>query len=296
MDISGPVRRVLQQYMARGGGAARAGTVAEEVNPLRLLVRAVGNPEEEIAGLPRFLAADAPLLAGGAPGKGPVAGEGGGKGGRPIHGWLALASALRVLPRVRRGDRALWREALKRQLGPVVMAAQHLLASRSTPAVAFLWHYYLLMLGRHRAGAEAPDLLMTGLWRRGIGGQAAAGHLHPLTPETVVETFTYEELGALHAAYNAVAMPGGEELVMPVERLVKWHVENTQPDHGTQEPWGLAAFAALDETGTFAPQQIHDARVRVERGEEAVVGGGGELGVIVALLADAVITQEEGAG
>jgi hypothetical protein len=259
----------LLRRFAGPAGAAGGG-------PLELLTRAMAHPEEELSALPAFLAEGAPLLVK----------AGGTGGGRAAYEWLELASAIRVLPRVRRADRWRWEEALARQMAPVLEGAKRMLVLRSA-AAGVLWHYYLLMLARTRLKAQVPDVLLKGLWQKGFAGQAA-GPLHPLTAETVVETFTYDELCALHAAYNAVVMPGGEELVEPVERVVKWHVENTQPDHGTQEPWGLAAFAALDDTGTFALQQVHDATTRLE--------GGADPRVVLALLADAVMTQEEAAG
>ena len=55
----------------------------------------------------------------------------------------------------------------------------------------------------------------------------------------------------------------GDPLIAAIEKVVKWQVENTQPDNTTQEPWGVAAFPALDETGTFAAQQVHDATQRL---------------------------------
>lgn len=270
MDISGPVRGVLRQF---------AGTAAPAADdPLALLVRAVAHPEEELSAVPPFLADGAPLLA-----SPPAA------GGRQVYAWFGLASVLRVLPRVRRADRWRWEDALAKQVAPVVDGAKRMLALRGSQPVGVLWHYYLLMLARTRLKTQVPDVLLRGLWQKVFSGQAAqAGHLHPLTAETVVETFTYDELCALHAAYNAIVMPGGEELVEPVERVVRWHVENTQPDHGTQEPWGLAAFAALDDTGTFALQQVHDATTRMQSGAASRV--------VLALLADAAMTQEEGAG
>ena len=64
-------------------------------------------------------------------------------------------------------------------------------------------------------------------------------------------------------------------------------MENTQPDNTTNEPWGLAAFAALDETGTFAEQQLHDAVVQLRNG-----GTEGGVPISVGLLADALLTLE----
>jgi hypothetical protein len=94
----------------------------------------------------------------------------------------------------------------------------------------------------------------------------------------------YDELCAIHAAYNAARWSGDERMMEQVRRAVRWHVGNTQPDHATSEPWGLAAFAALDETGTFAEQQLHDAEVQLGRGDSAIIR---------ALLLDAEWTMGE---
>ena len=75
----------------------------------------------------------------------------------------------------------------------------------------------------------------------------------------MLDRFVYDELVAIHAAYNSAKFLGGKEMMEQVHRAVRWHVDNTQPDNTTNEPWGLAAFSALDETGTFAEQQLHDA-------------------------------------
>jgi hypothetical protein len=271
MDISGPVRGLLQRF------AAAPVSVTQETDPLCLLVRAVGHPDEELTGVPAFLAPTAPLLA--APGV-----------GRPVHGWLALASALRLFRRVTRMDRWKWEEGLQRQAKPVLDGAKTMLVLRSASAAGIVWHYYLLLLAKTAVKLPVPDVLLQGLWKKAFAGHCSAGHLHPASPpaDMPIETFTYEALCALHAAYNAVVMPGGEEFIDPVERVVRWHLENTQPDHATQEPWALAAFAALDDTATFAPQQIHDATNRLQQDADTRI--------ILALLADAALTQEEAAG
>jgi hypothetical protein len=88
----------------------------------------------------------------------------------------------------------------------------------------------------------------------------------------------------LHAGYNALALTRDLEHLTPLETLVEWQVKNSQPDHTTAEPWALAAFAALDPTGTFAQDQLHAVQANASGGPQVLT---------LALLADALLTQEE---
>jgi hypothetical protein len=122
------------------------------------------------------------------------------------------------------------------------------------------------------------------LWTRAFSSQSSAGHLHPLTPDTLLDAFVYDELTALHAAYRSAVALRDPQKIEQCRRIVEYHVANTQPDHTTAEPWALAAFAALDDTHTFAEQQLHDATTAATKQESPV---------ILALLADAVLTLRE---
>ncbi len=132
--------------------------------------------------------------------------------------------------------------------------------------------------------------MQNALWKLAFASQGEGeSPLHFLTPETPLDAFVYDELVALHAAYNSARLLGDPAKIDAVRRAVRWHVNNTQPDHTTQEPWGLAAFAALDETGTFAEQQFHDAAVGLRANAEWPMD---RAPVTVGLLADAVMTLE----
>jgi hypothetical protein len=122
------------------------------------------------------------------------------------------------------------------------------------------------------------------LWSRAFAHQSPAGHLHPLTPDTLLDAFVYDELTALHAAYRSALRLRDPQKITQCRRIVEYHVANTQPDHTTAEPWALAAFAALDHTHTFAEQQLHDATTAATHQENPV---------ILALLADAVLTMRD---
>lgn len=163
-----------------------------------------------------------------------------------------------------------------------LLSAARLFAEGPSDAARMLWnHWFLLQLPN---SGEEKEKVLARLWQRAFARLSHDGHLYRLTPETLLDTFVYDELTALHAAYrSAVALRDAEKLAQ-CRRLVEYHVQNTQPDHTTAEPWALAAFAALDETHTFAEQQLHDATTAATAHENPV---------ILALLADAVLAMRD---
>jgi len=278
MDISGQVRGVLRQF-----APAVPAQSLPHVDPVGLLVLAIAHPEMEItmgstAGTPGFLGEHAPLLIEA-------------RHSRPVYAGFNLACAMRVLPRITRQERVAWRKGLQRQVAGLVGAGEHMLLARDTKPVAFLWQHWLLMLAQEHAGLAVPETLMKGLVRRGMAAvsRGAVAPLHAPAASSALEGFVYDDLCALHAAFNAAVMAGdrGEQLMAAAEKVVKWHVENTQPDNTTQEPWAVAAFAALDDTATFASQQVHDAIQRLTTSPAPRTDGG----ILAGLLADAIVTQ-----
>ncbi|HVT79413.1 MAG TPA: hypothetical protein VHM90_02050, partial [Phycisphaerae bacterium] len=240
MDISGPLRSFL-----------RANVPAEPASaePLAFLAQRLAHPERATSEMPAFLEKSAPPVLHG-------------QFARPAHGYLAFASAIRAVPLIGRHLRPLATATLLPQLEYVRTAAEKLLLSRTTPPFEYLWHHYLLVMGQVRFDLPMEDTLLTGLWRRAWGlfqRQQSPWPLHPASGESSLEGSVYNDLTALHAAFNAVLLLQDHDRLDLLEKLVRWHVENTQPDNTTTEPWALAAFAALDDTQTFAPQQMHDA-------------------------------------
>jgi hypothetical protein len=256
MDISGPVRSFLRTQVS---------PVPAANTPLELLAQRLAFPEQPAAETPMFLRnGAAPILAG--------------RFSQPMHGYLALASALRIVPRMGRSVRSEASATLRSQLESVAGNAEKILLSRATTPADFLWHFWLLVLARTRLEASIPEFLLTGLWRRAWGGwerRTEPGPLHTVN--------AFDDLLAIHAAYNAILLLQEHERLDPLEKLIRWHARHTQP---AAEPWGLAAFAFLDETQTFAPRQI----------QMVVNGQSVPTSIALALLADALLTQEETAG
>jgi len=90
------------------------------------------------------------------------------------------------------------------------------------------------------------------------------------------ETHWYHELLLLHAAASYAAQTADPAVEAAVARAAVFHLNETQPDHATNQPWGLAAFLRSPETRPLADQMLHAA---------ATVG---RSGVTSILLADAL--------
>jgi hypothetical protein len=91
------------------------------------------------------------------------------------------------------------------------------------------------------------------------------------------ETHWYHELVVLHAATVYAAQTGDGALSAAIARNAEFHQDETQPDHATNQPWGLAAFIRNPATRPLADGMLHAA---------ATIGRGS--GVTSILLADAL--------
>jgi hypothetical protein len=93
------------------------------------------------------------------------------------------------------------------------------------------------------------------------------------------ETHWFHELVLLHAAASYAALTGDPAATAAVARHAEWVREETQPDHATNEPWGLHAFAQNAETRSLADGSLHAVRI---------LHPAGATGVSLMLLADAL--------
>lgn len=112
------------------------------------------------------------------------------------------------------------------------------------------------------------------------------GSLHPRDAEESLDAWTYRELSGLHALAGLALARRHAEWSARVEQVALHHLENTQPDHTTSQPWGLFAFLWSPRTRMFAEQQVHDATAQ----GTLETGGLGTLSAM--LLADAVASLD----
>ncbi len=89
---------------------------------------------------------------------------------------------------------------------------------------------------------------------------ASAGQpLHPRRDGEALDAWTYRELCGMHALANLAIQRRNTSWARRLEQAARYHLEHTQPDYTTTQPWGVFAFLWPDQTETFAEQQIHDA-------------------------------------
>ncbi|MEM6551840.1 MAG: hypothetical protein AAF750_06910 [Planctomycetota bacterium] len=117
-----------------------------------------------------------------------------------------------------------------------------------------------------------------------VGSPGKDGALHHLGLDDLLDAWTYRELAGLHGLDLLARRETRGDWSAAAARVAVFHQGHTQPDYTTYQPWGLAAFASVAETGWFAEQQLHDVETHL-----AVEGGPGAA-VVALLLTDAVLT------
>ena len=102
----------------------------------------------------------------------------------------------------------------------------------------------------HRAAAA-----LRALARR----QTAAGPFLQATAADNPEAHWYHELVILHALASYAAQAHDEAVWAAVRRNAAFHLNETQPDHATNQPWGVIAFVGDAATRPIADGMLHAA-------------------------------------
>lgn len=123
---------------------------------------------------------------------------------------------------------------------------------------------------------------VTGRLETLLATQGEDGSLHMQDPNDSLDAWTYRELVGLHAIYNLAQLMEDEKLKKRCDEIARYHLDNTQPDNTTNQPWGIAAFLADANTASMGVQQMHDATAQGSNSASQNVGL-----VAAMLLADA---------
>lgn len=115
------------------------------------------------------------------------------------------------------------------------------------------------------------------------------GALHTMRGDDTLDTWTYRELVGLHALAHLALTRRNRGWAKRVEQVALYHLENTQPDNATNQPWAVFAFLWSPRTASFAEQQLHDCTVHAASGD--ATGGAGLVAGL--LLADAASALNE---
>jgi hypothetical protein len=102
--------------------------------------------------------------------------------------------------------------------------------------------------------------------------QQASGAYFQAGPGDNLETLWYWELVVLHAVATYGIVMKDPAMLESARRAAVYHLNETQPDHATTEPWGVNAFLLSEETWPLADQVLHTVRVQHPGGVEGVSG------------------------
>jgi hypothetical protein len=98
------------------------------------------------------------------------------------------------------------------------------------------------------------------------------------------EPWWANELLILHALQSHVLMSGRDDLQSQLDDCIAFHLAEIQPDHATNEPWAIHAFAAHPQGDTSAGALLHAAMVQ---------GGGALTPPARLILRDAVRSMRQ---
>jgi hypothetical protein len=141
------------------------------------------------------------------------------------------------------------------------------------------------MLAAGGGGPEVAGVIFHEIARR----QAPCGAFVMAGRGDNLDTVWYHELVILHAVASYAVQAGDETLKSAAARGAAHVQEELQPDHATNDPWGLPGFLLCAETLPLADQVLHAATAL-----QGAVGRGGVSGVTSLLLADALYCLEVG--
>ena len=76
-----------------------------------------------------------------------------------------------------------------------------------------------------------------------------------------IEVWTEEELSGMHALVRLARRLDSKQARERLRSAVRWHIEHTQPDNGTNRPWALHAFLleGSPEAHAYAGTLLHNA-------------------------------------
>lgn len=142
-----------------------------------------------------------------------------------------------------------------------VRAVEQYAAAAPPPEVTdlVLWQSLCLLEQAIASGRDVDVEVVDGVVHGIVSRPGPGGSLHPRDGEESLDAWTYRELCGLHALANLALLRRNRVWAGCVERVAMHHVENTQPDNTTTQPWAWFGFFWSPTTRGFAEQQMHDA-------------------------------------
>lgn len=188
---------------------------------------------------------------------------------RPVYHPLAAHLVLRAVTRQRQTLNADQWAGVRTQVHALAAALEPGTPTRETLAVA-LWQH----LARLEAAALTGDEPLRERAMHDVAAllaqSPAEGPLHSQAADDQLDHWTYRELSGLHALANLALHAPETRWWQVVHRVARFHVEHTQPDYTTYEPWAVHAFLRWPKLAVFAEQQLHDTQTNLHvTGDEA---------------------------
>jgi hypothetical protein len=183
-----------------------------------------------------------------------------------IYCWLQTFSQhYETLPRSEfgrweEGLRA-WCDLLESELGANAWPSGPISATRGASACEAAW----TSLALHQAGKlfirDAWTDLASDFFGKLARAQQPSGAFLLAGGSDNPETLWYHELVLLHAAGSYAVQSEDRPLAIAVARNAKYHLNETQPDHATSQPWGIFPMIWNASTRSLAEQTLHSMRV-----------------------------------
>ncbi|QOV88629.1 hypothetical protein [Humisphaera borealis] len=134
-------------------------------------------------------------------------------------------------------------------------------ASNGDAAAGLAWKAVALL-----AGAELlhDDQLVRTAVRavRSVAGRQNSDGTYLLASRSDnLESLWFHELQIAHAVASLGLQTGDPDLLASASRAARFHMNETQPDHATNQPWGLSAFLINADTHLMAEGLVHAAAV-----------------------------------
>lgn len=158
---------------------------------------------------------------------------------------------LRLYSRMRRGTEPATAEPFAHEVLNNPLPADHLPAAQGSHFARLAWCALAAWFGKYHREKMA-DFLTTLAAR-----QQPDGPFLLATASDNPEPHWYHELVILHALATFTAVTQAHPLQTAVDRAAFYHLQETQPDHATTEPWAVHAFVRHVDTLPVADALLH---------------------------------------
>jgi hypothetical protein len=203
---------------------------------------------------------------------------------RFLYAWLmAYRLAYETMPR---HTFSQWEEALRprceameNRLDDIDWPTDGFTAAEGSIAAEAVWIGLVLNVAGIIFVRDAWTDLSADVFGKLVKHQQSNGAFLQANPSDSPETLTYHELVILHAAASYAVQAADRPLSIAVAKSAEFHLNHTQPDHATTEPWALFAFIWHAPARPMADQILHATSTQHP---------GPQTGIPAVLLADAL--------